>query len=207
VRNVKQNHLREAAPRRFYLAFFQHNDEIDALNLEIRTSGDSASLLASVRRGIASVDPKLPILSLKSADALIDATLDQERLIAKLSTLFGFLALLLAAIGLYGVLSYRTARRVSEIGIRMALGARRQTVVAMVLREMGVLVAAGILGGALLSLAVAAPLRNRLFGLSPVEVGPLLAAAAVIAIASMAAGIVPAWRASQVDPALALRSE
>ncbi len=209
VRDTKQSNLRELPPRRFYTCFFQPlaTDPIDEMNLEIRTQAQSGSLVESVRRAIKSVDPKLPIFSLKSADALIDDTLDQERLVAQLSSFFGGLALVLAAIGLYGVMSYMTVQRTTEIGIRMALGAERKTVIGMVLRETSLLVVTGLAIGALVSLGMSSLLRNMLFGLSSFAFVSMSAAALVIAFASALATFLPAWRASRVDPTVALRYE
>lgn len=209
VRDVKQSNLREPAPRRFYLSYFQpkETDPITTMNLEIRTAGDSAAVLNAVRQRISAVDPKIPILDLSSADKLVEDTLDEEQLVARLSSLFGALALVLAAIGLYGVMSYRTARRTGEIGIRMALGAGRRSVMAMVLGETCILVAVGIAAGMLSAVVLAALLQNMLFGLSRFEMLPMIVAAAVIAIAAVGASLAPAWKAARVDPTVALRCD
>ncbi len=209
VRDAKENHLREAPRRRFYLSFFQakKTDPIDAMNLEIRTQGRSSAFTESMRRAIKNVDPKLPIFSLKTADALIDDTLDQEKLIAKLSSFFGALALILAAIGLYGVLSYMTVQRTTEIGIRMALGAQRKVVLNMVLRETFLLVLIGLTIGTISSLGATSLIRKLLFGLSSFASVSMGVAAIGIVFASVLATLLPAWRASRVDPTVALRYE
>ena len=177
------------------------------MNLEIRMRPGSTSSFEGIRRKIASVDPKLSISNLSSAEILIDDELDRERLVAKLSVFFGALALVLAAVGLYGVMSYLTVKRTTEIGIRMALGALRQTVIAMVLRETFALVAIGLALGALSSFALALLLHRMLFGLSAYELLPTLGAAAIIAAACVFATLLPAWRASRIDPTVALRYE
>jgi predicted permease len=207
VRDAKQNKLREPIPRRFYLAYLQHTDEIEAINFEVRTRIDPSALAESVRRTINSFDRNLPITTLKTADALIDETLDQEKLIAKLSSFFGVLALLLAAIGLYGVMSYITVRRTAEIGIRMALGARRSGVIGMVLRETLRWVTVGLAIGTLASVLATKLLSKSLFGLSAFDPIATAIAVAVITVAAAAASYLPAWRASRIDPTVALRCE
>lgn len=209
VRDVKQSQLREPAPRRFYTPFAQHqpDDPIGALNLEIRTNVTSPQLLDSIRRAIKTVDPKLPILDLKTAGQLIQDDLDQEQLVAKLSGFFGALAVLLAAIGLYGVMSYLTVRRTTEIGVRMALGARRGTVMGMVLAETFRLVAAGVIIGIAASLLLASLLTKILFGLSAFDPLTTISAVALIAVAAGLATFLPARRASRIDPMIALRYE
>ncbi len=207
VRDVKERELREPTPRRLYQAFLQHTDEISVINFEIRTQIEPSAISESVRREFKSFDPHLPITSLKTASALIDETLDQEQLIAKLSSFFGVLALLLAAIGLYGVMSYMTVRRTVEIGIRMALGAPRLGVIGMVLRETFRLVAVGLAIGIFASTLAARLLSKALFGLSSFDSVTMLSAIIVIAIAAATAAYIPAWRASQIDPTIALRYE
>jgi predicted permease len=207
VRDAKQNKLREPIPRRFYLAYLQHTDEITDINFEIRTRMHSSAVAESVRRTINSFDPNLPITNLKTADALVDETLDQEKLIAKLSSFFGVLALVLAAIGLYGVMSYITVRRTSEIGIRMALGAPRLGVIGMVLRETLQLVVVGLAIGTLASVFATKLLSKSLFGLSAFDPITTVIAVGVITLAAIAASYLPAWRASRIDPTVALRYE
>lgn len=208
VRDVKESYLRKPAPRRFYSVIFQHRaaDPIDGLRLEIRTHVPSGSLVASVRRAIKNVDPKLPV-TLQTADDLIGDAVAQEKLVAKLSSLFGLLAVVLAAIGLYGVLSYLTVRRTTEIGVRMALGARRRVVMAMVVRETLWLIIPGLAIGIVISILLARLLANILFGLSPFDPVSSFSAAVVITIAAALATYLPARRASKIDPMTALRYE
>jgi len=137
----------------------------------------------------------------------IRETLVQERLMASLSGAFGILAALLAAIGLYGVMSYLVARRRNEIGIRMALGADRRGIVAMMLRESGLLLGAGLLAGTALSLLSTRAVAALLFGLKATDIEALLTAAGLLALVALAASYLPARRAANLEPTTALREE
>jgi ABC-type antimicrobial peptide transport system permease subunit len=152
-------------------------------------------------------DPKLPILSLKTAQALVDESIVTERLIAKLSTFFGALAVLLAAIGLYGVMSYTVARRTGEIGVRMALGASQSAVATMILREILVLVTLGSVGGAIAALVLARFVESLMFGLAPHDPFTIVAAVVLLLMIGLAAGYLPARRAARIDPIVALRTD
>ncbi|MBV8550732.1 MAG: ABC transporter permease [Acidobacteriaceae bacterium] len=210
VGDAKQSQLRLPAPRRYYTPIQQHSpdDPVAILNFEIRTRGlPSSAVLKELRPAIKSVNANLPILDTNTADDLIGQDLDQEKLVARLSGFFGLLALALSGIGLYGVMSYLTVRRRTEIGIRMALGARRWTVIGMVLRETFRLVAAGIAIGLVLSQAAAAILEKSLFGLSAFDPLTVTLAVLVIILAAVMATYLPAWRASRIDPMIALRYE
>jgi ABC-type antimicrobial peptide transport system permease subunit len=182
-------------------------DGITTANFEIRTSGAPGALFGPVRSEIARFDPKLQILSLKTAQALVDESIVTERLIAKLSAFFGALAVLLAAIGLYGVMSYTVARRTSEIGMRMALGASQASVASMILREILVLVALGSLIGAIAALGLARFVESLMFGLNPHDPLTLVASAAVLLMVGLISGYLPARRAARIDPIVALRTE
>jgi predicted permease len=209
VRNAKQSDLREATPRRFYSALYQHRekDPVAVVNFEIRTSAGAGNIHEAVRRAVQAVNPDLPILHIESADELIGDQLTEERMIAKLSGFFGGLALVLAAIGLYGVMSYITARRTMEIGIRFALGAPRWSVLGMVLKDTLQLVAAGLAIGIIASALIAKLFAHGLFGLSAFDPWTSVSAACAITIAAALAAYLPAWRASRVDPTVALRQE
>jgi ABC-type antimicrobial peptide transport system permease subunit len=137
----------------------------------------------------------------------LDRRLTQERLLAQLCAFFGALALLLASVGLYGVLSYSIARRTNEIGIRMALGAQSRTVLGMVMRETTVVVAVGIAIGVPVAVALTRLVSSKLYGLNATDPLTITLASLVLAAVAMLAGYLPARRASRVDPLIALRYE
>src|SRR5262249_26255151 len=151
ARDAQDHNLRNAPLRRFYVSYLHPTDGTTTANFEIRAAGNMGSLFGPIRAEVERFDPKLQILSLKTAQTLVDDSIETERLIAKLSTFFGALAVLLAAIGLYGVMSYTVARRTTEIGLRMALGARRSHVASMVLGDILRLVAIGTVVGAIVA--------------------------------------------------------
>jgi ABC-type antimicrobial peptide transport system permease subunit len=153
------------------------------------------------------LDANLPIFDMKTMAVQVDESLFVERMVAALSVAFGALATLLAAIGLYGVMSYAVARRTREIGIRMALGAERGRVLWLVLREVAVMSAAGILGGLGAALWLTRQVQSQLFGLSPNDPVTLTVATILLAFVAITAGYIPARRATTIDPMIALRSE
>ena len=207
-RDARDHSLRREVFRRFYLSALQPlGDYPPSVNYEIRTYGDPTAVIQAARRAILSFDPTIPINSARTLDALLGDNLRQERMIAQLSTVFGGLALLLASIGLYGVLSYAVERRTNEIGIRMALGAERGRVIRMVLSENAVLIAIGLAIGIPASLACARFVQSRLFGLKPADPLTLSAALGIMIAVALVSGYLPARRASKVDPLVALRYE
>jgi len=204
----RDHQLRGEIQRRFYIPFFQGMSGIpEEGNFEIRTFADPSSLIRTVRQQVEQVDRSLPISSAKPLGELLDERLTQERLLAQLCVFFGALALVLASVGLYGVLSYSIARRTNEIGIRMALGARQGTVLGMVLRETAAVVAIGIAIGVPVALALTRLVSSKLYGLKATDPLTIAAASLVLAAVAMFAGYLPARRASRVDPLVALRYE
>jgi predicted permease len=190
---------RQAAPRRDYVPFF--------MSYLVRTRGDPGSVTGAVQRVALAVDPDVPLANLRSETAVIDQVLFLERAFAWLASAFGLLALALACVGLYGTIGYTVAQRTNEIGIRMALGADRATILAVVLRETLVVVVAGIAAGIPLAWAATRLLKARLFALSPHDPATVVTAVASILVVTLVAGFVPARRASRVDPLVALRYE
>lgn len=162
---------------------------------------------AQVRQALALVDPNLPIVSIQPLKEQVASQFTQQRLIARLTSLFGVLSLVLASIGLYGVTSYNVGRRTNEIGVRMTLGASRGDVIRLVLRGAFLLIASGLVLGIPLSLATSRVLSSQLYGLSPYELGPIALAASVLGGFALIATLVPVRRAMRVDPMVALRYE
>ena len=207
VKDNKQRDLKGRTERRFYLPLLQTTDSIPALNFAIRAGTDPASTMPVIRRELESFDRSLRVSSVESVRVLMSQTLTGERSIARLSGLFGILALLLAAAGLYGVTSYATSRRTGEIGLRMALGADRLDVIRMVLRDALTLMAAGLAIGLPAALVTSRLTAASLVGVSAADPAIVAGALLVMLVAGVCAGIVPAMRASRVDPVRALRQD
>ena len=178
---------------------------IDSIVLQFDRPRDDVEAL--IRRTLASIDPNLTVIDLRSFDAQVAGNFNQDRLIARLTTLFGILALILASVGLYGVTSYFVARRTGEIGIRMALGATRPGVVSLVLRGVAVQIGLGLALGIPCALAAGHLMNSQLYGVSSYDPAALIGATAVLALCAMVAGFIPAQRAASLEPMNALRIE
>jgi ABC-type antimicrobial peptide transport system permease subunit len=161
----------------------------------------------TVRNQLKSFDANVPVYTIRTVNELTERTISQEILIARLSSFFAGLALLLASIGLYGVLSYSVAGRTREIGVRMALGARRSSVLGMILREAGKLVLLGIVIGIPAALLSSRLFSSMLFGLSRTDPVAMAVVIAILAAIALIASFIPARRATKVDPMVALRYE
>jgi predicted permease len=203
--------LREAVPPMIYIPLAQsagmRPPGSTVVSLSIRSaSGSPVTLARSVAAALAAVDGELTFTFRPLAD-YVNAALAQERMLAMLSGFFGGLALLLAALGLYGVTSYSVVRRQTEIGIRMALGAQRSQVIGLVLRHSLGMVAGGILLGLGAAAVVTRYLAGLLFGLTPLDPATFAAVSAMFASIATLAALIPARRATRVDPLVALRSE
>lgn len=160
-----------------------------------------------VLEALATADPALPIGSVRTLDEQVAVQFGQQRLIARLSTLFGLVSLVLASVGLYGVTAYNVSRRTGEIGVRMALGAGRGRIVQLVLRGVFGIVSVGVIAGVPAAFGIARLLRSQFFGLNPFDPAVTLAAVAVLAVAALLASLLPAWRASSISAVDALKSE
>jgi ABC-type antimicrobial peptide transport system permease subunit len=180
---------------------------MDFESVNVRTFGDPARLLTQIRETVRSIDPKLPVGDSSTLTEVVSNSLWGYRLIARLSSMFGLLALGLACVGLYGVLAYTVARRTSELGIRLALGASRGAVLWLVLNQILMVIGAGLVAGLVLSLFGVRAVSSLLFGLSPYDATTMLGAVIVLTIVAVAAGLKPAWHAAQLDPTEALRVE
>jgi predicted permease len=206
IPDMKYRDLRETPPAQAYFPYYQ-DTKFRFMNFYLRTQVDPRLLMDPLRERMRQFDPNVPVVGLQTLEEQIGYSLRTERLVASLSAVFGGLATLLAAIGLYGVMAYSVTRRTREMGIRMALGATRANVVGIVMREAGVMVAAGLGLGIPLALALADLIRSQLFGLDPRDPLNLLGAALVLTVAGGLAGFLPALRASSVNPSTALRQE
>jgi predicted permease len=208
VADVKDQSLIGDVRRRFYVSYLQHPlGAPTSLRFLVGTRGDPVRLVAPVRKAILDVDADLPIRSVDPLARLMRESLSEERLLAKLATVFGMAALLLAAIGLYGVMSYAVNRRAGEIGLRVALGATRGTVVRMVLRDAMILVGIGLAIGVPLTFGASRIIRSQLHGVEPTDPLAFGVALAILALGALTAALLPALRASRVAPVVALRAE
>jgi predicted permease len=208
VKNMKYDGVRsgdQQFQRIVYVPFFQGG--LGGVNIEIRTADNPAGLIGFVQREVSALDKKLPLIDVKTLVAQVEESIVQERLIAVLSTFFGALALLLACIGLYGIMAYAVVRRTAEIGVRIALGARPGDVLWMVLRQTLLLVLLGIAAGLGAALAAARLVGSQLFGVTATDELTMATATLVLIAVAAVAGFIPARRASRVDPMVALRYE
>jgi predicted permease len=206
VRNSKYTDLREPFKPIAFLAEAQQLQSEPFRSLVVRSTVSPLELSRIIRRAAAASSPAIA-LELRGFDSMIRDSLLRERLMALLSGFFGGLAVLLAIIGLYGVMSYMVERRRGEIGIRIALGASRRAVVRLILRETTLLLFAGLAAGALLAVAAAQTARAMLFGLEPSDPLTLISALALLTAVALAASYLPARRAARLEPTVALREE
>lgn len=206
VKDIKYTNLRDEIPEQAYIPYMGSRFQ-GSMTVYLRTGADPSLLMPTVRQKVRELDPNLPIYALRTTETQISNSLTTERMIASLSTVFGFLATLLAVIGLYGVMSYTVAQRTREIGIRMALGAEQGNVVWMVMREVLRLIGIGVVAGIPAALALTRVVQNQLFGLTGHDPRTLAIATVALTIVACAAGYIPALRASRLDPMKALRYE
>ena len=205
LRDVKYNSVRDAVPPTMYVPYLQTRRGNAVF--EVRTAGNPASAVGAVREAVRQIDPNLPLMDVSTQIEQIERRFLQEKVFAQAYTLFGALALLLASIGLFGLMSYNVARRTNEIGIRMALGAQRQDVVRLVMRESMILVVIGVAAGLGIAITASRFIATLLFGLAPTDVMTMFLAIGVMVLVSAIAGYLPARRASRVDPMVALHYE
>ena len=177
------------------------------MNYTVKTQLPLATIIPALRNAVQSIDKDLPLRDLRTQDEQIEDSISQERLFATLTAGFGILALILACIGIYGIMAYNVARRTNEIGVRMALGARTRQVLLMILRESSWLAIIGIIGGLAAAIALTRFISTMLYGLKPHDPITLIAAAILLLAVALAAAYGPARRASRIDPMQALRHE
>jgi predicted permease len=206
VKDIKYTNLRDEIPIQAYVPYM-NSPYLGGMTIYVRTAGEPNQLTTSIRAKVREMDANLPIYAMRTMDQQISNSLSTERMIASLSTVFGFVATLLAIIGLYGVMSYSVAQRTREIGIRMALGAEQRKVIGMVMREVFRLIAIGVGVGVPAALLLTRIVKSQLYGLEAHDPWTLGLATGLLAMVACAAGYVPALRASRVDPMKALRYE
>jgi predicted permease len=207
ARNSHYKSLQEEAPTVLYVPYTQYLDEFGRVSFELRATGDPLALTATVRNIVHAANPTIPLERVSTQAALIDNTISQQRTFANLCSVFAALALLIACVGLYGTMAYTVARRTGEIGIRIALGAKRTGIVWMVLRQVCLLTGIGLAIGLGIAWQSSHVVASFLYGVKPNDAYVMAGAACALLVAVLAAGFAPAWRASRIDPMVALRHE
>jgi predicted permease len=206
VRDARFDNLRDPVRRLSYSPVTQYARGLPSSML-IRTSGEMRSLADTIRRQVSSIDPNLSVRDIASVEDRIANTLQGERTVATALTVFGGIALLLACVGLYGVMAYSVARRVGEIGVRVAMGATRGSVVRLVMRDTVVLGLLGVTIGVPIALATTHVLESLLFGLTPTDPATIATMVVVMMVVAALASLLPARRAARIDPMQALRCD
>ena len=205
VRDVRHNGLEVAIKEKFYRPYAQFLFPVRSMHLVVKTASDPMTLAAPIRAEVRAIDSNLPVAGVRTMDDVVAAAMSQPRLAQWVLMLFGAMALLLSAIGLYGVLSYVVSERQHEIGIRMAIGAAPRGVQAMVLRQGIVLSLGGVVAGVAASLALAQLIEGLLHGVAPHDPITFAAVPCVLLAVAVLASFVPAWRATRVNPLTSLR--
>jgi putative ABC transport system permease protein len=205
VGDTRDAGLNEPSPAEIYLPLEQW--PVSAMSVVVRTATPPTSLADAIRDAVHSVDPNLPVSNVRTLDQIIAKSISQPRFYMTLLTIFAGVALALAGIGIFGVLSYAVSQRTREIGIRMALGARERSVVVMVVRQAMLLVAIGVVSGTVAALVLSQTMARMLFGVTATDPATFAGVAAVLVAVALLACYMPARRASRVDPIIALRSE
>jgi predicted permease len=201
--------LREETQRFWYIPYEQFGErrEVHGLTMYIRTAGDPLQDVSAVRQAVRAIDPHIPVFDIQTLEQQIDANLATDRMVATLSTFFSLLTALIAAIGLYGVMTYSMNRRTREIGIRMALGAQRGAMIGSVMGEVAILIAAGIALGLPCAFALGRLLTSLLYEVKPDDEMTFAGATLLAVIVTLLAGYFPARRAASINPTIALRYE
>jgi ABC-type antimicrobial peptide transport system permease subunit len=207
VKDSRYLNLREPDTRLVYIPRLQALDQLGQLRLAVHSEGRPDDLISGVRNELRATGSDILVTNVITLDEQINQSLSQERLLSTLSIFFGLLALLLACVGLYGVMAYNVARRTREIGIRMALGAPRGSILNMVLSETLLTVVTGVVFGLGAAFAATRLISSLLFGLTPNDPATVTWAALLLIGVATLAGYIPARRATKVDPLVALRYE
>ncbi|AHG93891.1 permease (plasmid) [Gemmatirosa kalamazoonensis] len=207
VRDVQEQGVREPPGRRLYVPMLQMQRLPGQVYFQVRTEGEPRRLVDAVRRALRAADPAVAVLSVDAVDDLVKDSIGQDRLVSHVVSLFGGLALVLAALGLYGVIAFSTMRRTNEFGLRMALGADGRRVTRLVLGEAGRLLAAGVAIGIPAALLATSLLRDQLFQVNRFDLPSIALAVGVLAASALAAASLPAIRAARTAPLEALRAD
>jgi predicted permease len=204
--DTRYHDMRQEPPP-IHFELYRQAKNIGGVTFIVRTPLSTAQLLPSLRNAAGRIDSDLPLTGIRTQQQQIAADMQQERMFASLTVGFGILALALACVGIYGIMAYTISQRTNEIGIRLALGAARERIRAMVLRETAWLAITGVVIGLVTTLALAKLIQSMLYGLKPTDPIPLGCGAALLLLVAFIAGWVPSYRASQINPLDALRSE
>lgn len=204
MKDAKYSEVKDEVPPQFFVPWRQ-DSLVGSLNFYVRAAGAPEQLLRTLGAVVARLDPDLPVQDLRTMPQQVNQNIFLDRMISTLCAAFAILATLLAAVGLYGVLAYTVAQRTREIGVRMALGADSGSVRAMILRQVGVMVAVGGVIGVSAAIALGRGAQSLLFGVRGFDPVAILGGATLLALVALGAGLLPAVRASRVDPMRALR--
>jgi putative ABC transport system permease protein len=211
VADVRHNGITDRIKEKFYVPHRQWHRAVGfpirGMTLVVKSGGDPAAQTATVRQAIRALDPNLPIADVRTMETVVDATMSTPRFTGILLGVFATLALILSAIGIYGVLSYVVSRRTREIGIRVAIGAGRGEVLRLILRSGLGLALTGVVIGTVAAIWTSRLMRNMLHDVSPSDPMTFAAVGAGLAVVAILASLVPAWRATRVDPVVALKTE
>jgi len=205
VRDAKYDSVRDAVPPTMYMPYLQR--AMQSAIFQVRTAGDPAGAIGAIRDTIRRIDPNLPLMNVSTQVDVVEKRLQQERVFAQAYALFGALALVLASVGLFGLMSYSVARRTNEIGIRMALGAQRYDVLRLVMGESMTLVIVGVGIGLASAFAASRLVASLLYGLAATDALTMASGVLILIAVSAIAGYLPARRAARVDPLVALHYE
>jgi len=203
--NVRLGELREAEDPQLVVPFWQ--SPWSQASIVVKTDVDPKSVIKSITAAVSSVDPELPLAGVKTVDEIVDESLAIDRFSVVLFSSFGLVGLLLAAVGIYSVMSFGVAQRTQQFGIRMALGAQRTRVIGQVVTEGVILALVGSLVGLGGAYLVGRAMQSTLYGVGAMDVGAFGAVASILLVAALLACLFPAWRASRVEPIEALRHE
>ena len=206
IKDIKYTNLRDEIPVQAFVPYLADR-HVGGMTVYLRTRVDPKQIMPIIRQQVRRLDPNIPVYEMRTTEQQLDLSLRTERLVASLSTVFGVLATMLAIIGLYGVMAYTVARRTREIGIRMALGALQGNVIWMIMREVLLVLAVGVVIGVPAAMGLSRLVRSQLYGLTPYDPGTVVGATVVLATVACLAGLIPALRASRIDPTQALRYE